>query len=145
MHQSSLSCGGEAGTNALRFTWLRSNRNPVVVLISRLDDDRTTLTAMVTNGRGGYHPGAVTNEIRRQLSPGQWSELIRRLELATFWAMDTSVPDDMFDGAEWVVEARRGGIYHVVTRTSPDNGPYRQLGLYFITLSTLQVSRGDLY
>jgi len=60
---------------------------------------------------------------------------MRKLELACFWQMPTPNELMMCDGAEWIMEGRREGRFHVVDRQSPDEGAYRDACLYLLRVS----------
>ena len=64
-----------------------------------------------------------------------------------FWRMPTlplKGPPGL-DGAQWIVEGRRGGDYHVVDRWTPREGVYRDAGLAFLKLAGIDVPAADLY
>ncbi len=142
--QASLTCGGAATLESYRFTYLRSFRTPIVASIE-VTPPTASFAAWETNGRGGYKPGDVIKTVRRELSADERAQFTQRLELADVWALDSVVDSTMNDGAEWVIEVRRRGVYRVVTRRSPRSGPYRELGLFFIRASGFVNIPGDLY
>jgi hypothetical protein len=48
------------------------------------------------------------------------------------------------DGANWVLEGRRGNAYHVVHRWSADDGPFREACLTLLRVAGLVPVR-DIY
>lgn len=136
MKEPSLSCGALEDTETYRFLWLRSFHNPVAVRAFRRGDDYR-LEAVILNGAGGYEPGRVSRRVTKELSHDQWRTMIARLEEIQFWQMPTSNTGDTvgFDGAQWIVEARRDGQYHTVDRWS-GNG-LESVGKLFLDLAGL--------
>ena len=61
------------------------------------------------------------------------------LAAADFWNMPGDPSDDErgLDGADWVIEGRRNGVYHSVIRWEPRPGPFRTACEDFIALSSI--------
>jgi hypothetical protein len=135
MEEPSLSCGALEDSEAYRFLWLRTFHNPVAVRVFQRDGDYG-LEAVILDGAGGYDPGHVSRRVTRTLSRDQWRSVIAKLEGMQFWQMATK-GDDLpgCDGAQWIVEARRGGRYHIVDRwTGTDHG-LESVGRLFLDLA----------
>jgi hypothetical protein len=146
MSETSLSCGKDVESETYRFTWLRTFHHPIAVRITRIDG-QGRLIAVELNGYGGYGPGTVIKRIEKKLTPEQWQTLLAVVDSAKFWELPT---DDIsggrgFDGAEWVVEARRGRAYHLVSRWSPESGDYHKLALHFLLLAGIVTPPDEMY
>jgi hypothetical protein len=145
MKEPSLLCGNEVA-ETYRFLWLRSFHHPIAVRIER-SGDGISLEAVELSETGSY-PSSVLHRAKRTLSSQDWAELQALLVRSDFWKLPTKRPDDsilMMDGAGWIVEGRREGVYHIVNRDSRDGGDYRALGLLFLRLSGFSVPPSDIY
>jgi hypothetical protein len=135
MEEPSLYCGVLEDAETYRFLWLRTFHNPVAVRVFRRGYDYG-LDAVILDGAGGYDPGHVSRRVTRALSRDEWQTVIAGLEGVQFWQMATSRYEFGFDGAEWIVEARRDGRYHIVDRWSGSDGLER-VGRLFLNLAKL--------
>ena len=135
MKEPSLSCGVLEDTETYRFLWLRTFHNPVAVRVFRRVDDYG-LEAVILDGAGGYDPGHVASRVTQILSRDEWQMLITRLEEVKFWQLTTTGGDSGFDGARWIVEARRNEQYHIVDRWGPDSA-LGSVGRLFLNLAHL--------
>ena len=146
MSEPSMSCGLSIGIETYRFLWLRTFDHPVSIRVDH-SAEGTNLIAVELDGAGGYEPGGVLRNIQNSLSLDQWKSLTGAVALSGFWTQPTSDPNDMggLDGAEWIVEARRGPTYHLVDRWSPEGGEHRALGLFFLNLVKEWPMSGQLY
>jgi hypothetical protein len=146
MKEPSLSCGVAPGTEAYRSTWLRTFHHPIAVRIS-WSEERGELTSVELDGAGGYEPGSILKTGHRPLPKGEWSVLKASVERLKFWAMPTRLSADLSgaDGAQWIIEGRRGDEYHIVDRWSPKTGSYRDVGLQFLRLAGIIVPAREVY
>jgi hypothetical protein len=137
MEEPSLSCGALEDTETYRFLWLRTFHNPVAVRVFRRGDDYG-LEAAILDGAGGYDPGHVSRRVTKTLSRDQWQTVIARLEGVQFWQKATKSDNPPgLDGAQWIIEARRDGRYHIVDRwTGTDHG-MESVGRHFLDLAGL--------
>jgi hypothetical protein len=111
-----------AGPEAYRFVWTRHLRNPVAVRVTRAGAD----VAVVMVELDAHDPS--TKRRHEFVAGGEvWAALRRHLEAADFWnlAGDPGEDERGLDGADWVIEGRRGGLYHSVIRWEPKPGPFR--------------------
>ena len=144
MRQSSLSCGAPDTSETYRFLWLRSFHRSISVRVAlRPDGARIEFTELT--GAGGYEPGRIRRHTERRLSRDEVDRFAKALNGADFWQLPTSIRDRGLDGAEWIIEGRRGGTYHVVDRFSPESGAYRALGLLFLKLAHFSASTSEIY
>jgi len=145
MEQPSFSCGVLEDTETYRFLWLRTWQKPVVVRVFRRGDDYGLEAVILDGGRGndpearGYDPGHVSRRVTKGLSRDEWQTVIAGLEGVQFWQMATNRVDLAgFDGAQWIVEARRNGRHHIVDRwTGTDHG-LESVGRLFLKLANLK-------
>ena len=137
MEEPSLSCGTLEDTETYRFLWLRTFHNPIAVRVFRRGNDYG-LEAVILDGAGGYEPGLVSRRVTRKLSRDQWRTVTAKLEDVQFWQMPTNaVYLAGKDGAQWIVEARRDGRYHVVDRWTGTNDGLESVGRLFLDLASL--------
>jgi hypothetical protein len=145
MGEPSLSCRPPA-LETYRLIWLRSFHAPVAVRLE-FEKATATLTAVKLNGKGGYQPGVVTKKNFLPLGEKETAQLRAALKKADFWKMQVRRDDAGLDGAQWILEGRKGTEYRVVERWSPKTGPYRELCLSLLKLSGLvsgdEKAKGD--
>lgn len=128
--QASLSCG--KAQHSYRFTWLRSFHQPVVIGVT-LRGAQAELEAVELDGAGGYGPGKLKRDVRKTLSADD-ADAVHAL-IDALGKEQSTVENLTFDGAEWIVERREADSYRVWSRTSPDTGPIRELGLKLLQLT----------
>jgi len=146
MGEPSISCGPITEGETYRFVWLRTFHRSIAVRISRSGGGARLLMIELT-GSGGYDPGAVARRVESTLSDGDWQALMAGLGQIRFWEMPTQLTslELGLDGAQWIIEGRRGSEYHVVDRWSPREGPYREAALSFLKLAGVPFAGKDLY
>jgi hypothetical protein len=114
-----------------RFLWLRTFHPPIVIRLN-INNDRTgSLTIKATNGAGGYEPGKLIKDESKSLSKAETQSFLSMVEKQKYWGLPTKEEDPNMvgeDGAQWVLEGVRNGIYKIVDRWSPEDGPVRKLG-----------------
>ncbi len=143
-----------------RFLWLRTFHRPVSVRLTIISEGNGVVVTKISDGQGGYKPGKlVTNRIS-EVSRVQVQDLLERLQRVDFWSMPTEptqanattrdpssggnvVALPPVDGAQWIVEGRKNGNYHVVDRWSPGNDTYAQLCKVLLQLGG--VKEKDVY
>jgi hypothetical protein len=122
------------GPEAYRFVWMRHHHNPIAVRLSLASDG----VAVVAVQSDAHDP---TNARRHEFKAAaeSWNTLLGHLQATDFWNMagDPEEDDRGLDGADWIIEGRRGGIYHSVIRWQPGPGPFREACEDFIKLSGL--------
>jgi hypothetical protein len=146
MREPSLSCGVSAATESYRFTWLRTFHHPVVVRAS-WSGDSGELSSVETDGAGGYEPGNILRTAKQAISKAQWDALTTAIHSADFWALPTEEQTNavVLDGAQWILEGRRGDEYHAVHRSSPKSGPYRDASLQLLQAAGISTPSGEVY
>lgn len=104
-----------------RILWLRSFDPPMVFRLIILSDGSAILVVKKTNGEGGFEPGKMVLNKQMNIDRQETQELLKTLALANFWSLPTLPPRDPsrfvgYDGADWIVEGKKGRQYHVVDR-----------------------------
>ena len=126
---------------SLRFTWLRTFENPVIVRIDELPSGKMRLTAKQLSGAGGYEPGEVARKIVRDLTAEEQAKLVATLAQTRVFELPSRVCDGGLDGTQWIVEATGPSGYQYVNRWSPERGPVYDLGLALLGLTGWQFER----
>jgi hypothetical protein len=122
------------GPETYRFMWLRHLRNPVAVRVAKTKDGVT-----ITSVQADAHDPSKKRTHEITAGPEVWTELAEHVKAADFWnlAGDPEEDDRGLDGADWIVEGRKAGIYHAVIRWEPKNGPFRDVCEDIIKISGL--------
>jgi hypothetical protein len=125
--------GPTDGSGIIRFTWLRSFHNPVVVRVEFGPDGAAWLTAKErrTGTAGGRE---------RRLSRPLTAKEIQQLEslVSSTRVLEQPPSDCAFgsDGSTWIIEAASSpGEYVYINRWSPEAGPVHSLGLQMIAMT----------
>lgn len=112
------------GPESYRFVWLKQQRNPVAVRVARAGTEGEI--AVVSVEADAHDP---TVKRRHEFTAGAevWTALREHLAAADFWnlAGDPDEGERGLDGADWIIEGRRGGTYHAVVRWEPKPGAFR--------------------
>ena len=149
MREPSLLDLSKTGEHVYRFLWLRSFHSPVAVRLNITEDGTSVLTAKVTDGKGGYGPGKLIKNETKRITKEQTQRFLDQVRELDYWDLTAleSMGDVVgCDGAQWVLEAMKGGRYKVVDRWSPKKGAIRVLGLLMLTdLADLKFSRREVY
>jgi hypothetical protein len=111
-------------------------------------------------GESQKNPSQLTAERENEVSKEEVARFLQLLEGANFWSLQTNqfytreqvvrmraertkypkAVMKVLGGVHWVLEGAQGENYHVVTRTSPEPGPYANLTSYlFRNLAKLEV------
>ena len=131
-----------------RFLWLRTFHNPVAVRLNVDDDGTSVLTVRVTNGKGGYAPGALVKNETRRLSKDYTQGFLEQVRELDYWKLPTNEAGNSrgCDGAEWILEAVKDGRYKLVVRWSPEKGAVHTLGVaMLIDLAELKFPHDEMY
>jgi len=145
MGEMPLSTQPDSVAESYRFLWLRSFHHPVAVRVWRSSDGQFVNVKQLS-GAGGYEPGELSTNETRPLTNDEWDGFIRLLNQTCYWRLPAT--DDNFegnDGAQWILEGRKEGRYHVVDRWSPASGDFREASLYLLRLSNLGIDPSDKY
>ncbi len=126
--------GADAGM-VLRFIWLPTFDNPVIVRLEGATHETPTLVAIRLSGAGGYDPGNVADRLERPLTGDEWARI--QNFLARSHLLDQQPADCTLglDGSEWIVEAIDREGYHFIKRWSPENGAMHEFGSLLLELT----------
>jgi hypothetical protein len=130
-------------TSIYRFTWLRSFHNPIVIGIENKHDS-ITLYWKVCDGEGGYEPSEIVENKSKVLSIKEWNDIEASINSINFWNIQTTksgIPRT--DGAQWILEGKKLGKYHVVDRWS--GGAIKKVCLKLLELTDLKINQDDIY
>src|SRR6267378_1261594 len=127
-----------------RFLWLRTWNHPMSVRLDIKADGTGRLFTKVSSGTGGDDPGKLILDQTRELTKKQVAVLQLKVKTIEFWTLPTGEMSGGRDGARWIVEASCQRRYHIVDRWSPGSGPVRELALYLVHLSDLEIPPKDL-
>lgn len=129
----SLARNAEPGTTLLRFSWIPSFSPSVFVLVRKTGDGAYAITAKRLDGRGGYAPGTLAQQIDRRLTQDE----AQRLEKigAQLAGEPSAVNDFGLDGAQWLVEQADQDHYRFMNRWSPQDGPVKKLGTLLLSFT----------
>jgi hypothetical protein len=126
-----------------RFTWLRTFHSPFTFIINLDSEISGKLMIKQTNGRGGYNPGDLIAIDTIDLNISEIIDLVNRIDKMKFWSMKTHENDRGLDGAEWILEGVKPGIYHLIVRWSPDSGEFYEFCMRLIR--RVNVDSDDIY
>lgn len=138
----------EGSAETYRFLWLRSFHHPIAVRVVCIEK-ACELTGLRTDGHGGYEPGSVVERKTRRLSEAEVAGFREMLARVQFWGSQPTDDRIGLDGAQWVLEGRRGPAYHLWDVWSPEtSGPsaaFREMCLQLVRLSGLAVRENEIY
>jgi len=126
-----------------RFTWLRTFHNPIVIGLEN-NNDSITLYWKVCDGAGGYDPGKIIQNKSKVLTIKEWNDFVASVDLVNFWNLPTE-DEEMIgtDGAQWILEGKELGKYHVVDRWI--GGNIKSVCLKLLELTDLKINEDDIY
>ena len=105
-----------ANGSRIRFLWLRTIGNPVVVRMEK-NGNGITLRRKTAGGASGYEPGKIVANGSKTLSRQAWLEYMARLQKAGCRQRDTTDKGLMgFDGSQWIPGVNPNGQYLVIDR-----------------------------
>lgn len=129
----------EAAARSLRFTWLRSFHDPIVVRIDRLADGGASLVARQRSV--GRRQGTQNRQLSRHLTPVEVLDLDAILVRAALPAQPARNCPFGTDGARWIIESVDPSTgYTYLNRWSPEEGPVRELGLHLVALTGWEIA-----
>ncbi len=125
----------------IRFTWLRTFDNPIVLRLEINDKGSGTLFIKKSNGAGGYDPGKMNKNDKKEITKETVNAIIKSIKDTNFRGLPSIAEERGLDGSQWIIELLLHGNYHLVDRWSPASGPIRERGLSLIELSDLKVKK----
>jgi hypothetical protein len=147
MNEPSLWAAALRGETAYRFLWLRTWGRPIAVRVT-FDGANARLFATRLSGDGGYDPGKVDVHRERDLETTAIHRVEAAFSAASFDRIDVEGKMGA-DGAQWVLERAKDGVYRLVERWSPhDNAEYAEFVRacdLFLDLAGRDLVTGDVY
>lgn len=126
-----------------RFTWLRTFHNPIVIGIENINDT-IKLYWKVNDGAGGYEPGKIIEDKSKILTLKEWTGIVDKINAIDFWNLPSTENEILgTDGAQWILEGKELGKYHVVDRWL--GGEIGKICLELINLTDLEIKEDDIY
>jgi hypothetical protein len=123
-----------------RFTWLRSFRELVSITLTNLPDGSGRIRTQVLK-RSAWSPQSKSTGVAA-------ADVIRieaLIETAAYWQMTTEGGSSGCDGAEWILEGNRHGLYHIVSRWDARKTPLGRAALALIQLSGYTAPDDEVY
>ncbi len=105
---------------AFRILYLPTWGRPVAVRFERTDESIVCRSVMLS-GDGGYAPGEVKDEKRREITAGGFTALLGEIRKSGFWELTPRDGVMGADGSELIVEAIQDGKHVVVVRWTPEH------------------------
>lgn len=155
-----------------RFTYLRSFDNPIVIGIENsnnkikiyrkefgvVENKQVEIVVESINNqqlvyskevemKGGDEPAKIINDISKELTDKEWTDIVSAINAIDFWNLpSTNLPDGLIqvDGAQWILEGKEPGKYHVVDRWS-GGGEITNVCKQLMKLSDLIINQSDIY
>lgn len=118
-----------------RFTWLRTSHHPVAMRIDVAKDGTAHFTLKVSDGRGGYDPGKLFRDEKWKLSGESLKRFKETFADTAFYEQEAGEETTGMDGSRWLIEARRNGKYHAISRWSPREGAAWVVGMAFLRIA----------
>jgi len=130
-------------SDVFRFTWLRSFHHPIVIGLKK-DKNKVSLYWKVCDGQGGYEPGKMTINQTKQLSMAEWKDISEKVDLINFWNLPSTEKNNSgLDGAQWILEGRKQGKYHVVDRW--EGIEITGICMALLKLTDLGIEKNEIY
>jgi len=146
---SLLDAAKNKSSDSYRLLWLRTFNQPIAIRLTIRPDGTGQLMGVEMTGKSGFDLGVVATTEIVEVSQDQIHQFQDLLQTTEYWSMptlDVRLHEERIrDGADWILEGSRDGRYHVVARTSPSIGTYRDACLYLINLSKIEVEANRVY
>jgi hypothetical protein len=129
---------GGAG-KSIRFVWLRSFGNPVVVRLNNFNDTVYVNIKELKIKSSGDEVPEIAKDTIIALDVTNWQKSLSMLEDNHFWnaVTEDTLSDDVKDGTSWFLECRLPGKYHCVNRS--DNGDLASKDLNLFAKELLEI------
>jgi hypothetical protein len=130
--EPSLSCDPAPPRETYRNLRLRAFDTSMFVRVEAGDGGGALWAGIM--GRGGQK---MFNTVQRNLTRAEWTQVTAGISSLGFWKLPTCEVSYVKDGEDWVIEGRKGSQFHVVSRSTVGEGPYREFGLALLKLAGL--------
>ena len=138
----------QRSTEIYRFLWLRTFHHPISIRVTVTGRSAGELEAKETNGYGGFpESGRLIRDDKRILSKAEMELFFTKLDRLHLWIPQHGQENrGGTDGAQWVLEAVRGGQYRILDVWGPEGSePMRALGVAMLGLAHIRIPPEDLY
>ncbi len=130
-------------TKVFRFLWLRTFHHPIVIGLQN-KNDTVTLYWKVCDGKGGYEHGKLIIDKSKTLTINEWNDFVASIDSIGFWNLPSTKYNILGnDGAQWILEGKEPGRYHVVDRWS--GGVIITACLKLLEMTDLKIKKEDIY
>lgn len=123
-----------------RFTWLRSFHELVSITLTVLPDGSGQIQTQVLK-RGAWNPQSRSTNV----AAADVLRIEALIKTAEFWQMTTEGGSSGCDGAEWMLEGNRHGVYHIVSRWDARKTPLGRAALALIQSSGYPAPDDEVY
>jgi hypothetical protein len=127
-----------------RFLYLPTFHHPISVHVTK-SGKSIALRAVMLSGKGGYEPGTILTEQKRDLTDKEWAQVQKFLSLASFWQCPLPGDPGGCDGSQWVFEGAGYYRYRLLDVWTPTYnthqrglGAFVECGKYLIELSKIK-------
>lgn len=154
-----------------RFTWLRSFHNPIVIGIENTNNKKMVywkeldvigankqIEIGIENTNNGIK--AYSKEVKsevdeapkiiidksKELTEKEWTDIVSAMNAIKYWDLPSIQEDPNFiilDGAQWILEGKESGKYHVVDRSG--GGEIRDICMQLINFTDLMLKSDEIY
>jgi hypothetical protein len=134
-HEPSLQPGPAAGVETYRFVYAPPGEASTLIRLEKNPDGYFLMTKYCSCNQARERETFV---VFKALSPEHWERFEALIKKARFWNAAAQVNRIMRDSTLWMLEGRDQERYHLVTRSSPDNGYFRKAGEYLMALADIK-------
>ncbi len=127
-----------------RFYWSRTFHHPVLITVIVNNDEQGVLNLRVTGGAGGYEPGKLIENKDTYIKAEEIHNLREIVNSNQFWKQRIT-RDFGLDGASWTIEVKYKNKYYFGGQWSPKSGSIRNIGMYMINMSGLNLAPNEVY
>lgn len=144
-NEPSFSCN--LNERAIRFIWLRTEKNPIIIRIgSKYKDRQFSITAKEIKINDDLKSASVVRHDVRVLTDAERDKLRAMLARTLVLMSDTEKTTSETSKSQWAFEYREENRYYLTTKRSPAaNDDATQVGKYILELTRWDFSENDIY
>ena len=125
-----------------RFTWqgyLATLHNPLSI---RIENNNGNIIMYIK-----YNKKNIMVSDTLLLDKQVWTELKNKIDSLNFWEISPVEKTEIvvMDGSVWILEGKKGNLYHMVHRKSGKNKEIGEICMYLIKKSKLKIRKKELY